>query len=395
VLGRLQKRPPGKLFFVDQEGIDGAERWQPTLTNALQNCRMMLMLYAPGYFGRPVCGQEVSLLLQRQNQAASEGYLLPVHWVPLGARGAPASVKDIQYWWKELPKDCETKGLESLCRRKSGLGANDYQQALIAYAERIVEILEQKPALPALAPAPPLLTMLPDVFAPAAPAPGAPLPAVAAPPVGAAGLPDVVNLTVIAGTQTDLNGRKQSLNYYGARDIDWQPFPQSRLKPAQLVQNVATREKFLVYPCRADAQLPDVITRAQTENSLMVVVVDIWSVAFVADYEQRAKSVDVTAGTTTHTTVMVLWNDADPDEAHYANQLKAQCADTFDVQRTRDSTFFRGEIRNAGDLESAVLDCLIKLQQRIVERVQNKSLLESSRFRQKPTIANAPAAVNP
>jgi len=170
VLGRLQKRPPGKLFFVDQEGIDGAERWQPTLTNALQNCRMMLMFYAPGYFASPVCGQEVSLLLQRQGQAASDGYLLPVHWLPLGARGAPASVKDIQYWWKDLPKDCETKGLEPLCRRKSGLGANDYQQALIAYADRIVEILEQKPALPALAPAPPLLTALPDAFAQTAPA---------------------------------------------------------------------------------------------------------------------------------------------------------------------------------------------------------------------------------
>ena len=95
ILGRLNSRPSAATYFLDQQDIEGGNRWRPTLVDALQASRLILPIYAPGYFSRPVCGQEVEMFLRRQRAANLEGYILPIYWIPPAS--IPEATKELQY----------------------------------------------------------------------------------------------------------------------------------------------------------------------------------------------------------------------------------------------------------------------------------------------------------
>ncbi len=390
ILGRLEVRPAGATYFLDQQDIEGGNRWRPTLVDALQSSRLILPIYAPGYFSRPVCGQEVEMFLRRQREANQEGYILPIYWIPPSS--IPAATQELQYWWNDLPETYKTKGLEVIARKKNGLLRDDYEQCVVALATRVVAMLQQPP-LPALYPKPSLEDVA-DAFSPARHVnAGGQAIAMLKPAMAVANGPDYVNFVLVAGAKTDFPALKKARDYYGARHLEWKPFTNQKLNIGALAQYLASSKNFTCgAPLVIDSDLLSLIAHAEQQNSILVILVDSWSLHLIDKYERLMRQADAEAARSLSTAVLVLWNEQDPDEAPpMPDVLRAQVRTTFPLQDTRDGIYFRAEVRSRGDFESMISESLIRIQDKIFQKIQNEGLVRQSPFKQKPALQNAAA----
>ncbi|MBC8165897.1 MAG: hypothetical protein H7Y20_08500 [Bryobacteraceae bacterium] len=105
----------------------------------------------------------------------------------------------------------------------------------------------------------------------------------------------------------------------------------------------------------------------------------------MSDYSGRASL---------HGAVIVVWNESDPDIPDYESTLKNRLTATFKAQWTREEVFFRPAVRSSGELETALADTLIRLQDRIIQDQKASVFLEENAFRRKPELGNTPIPVS-
>src|SRR5262249_49284935 len=131
--------------------IQVGQSWPDELVDALRSCHAFVALYSPSYFRSDMCRQEWRLFAQRERAYQEThglrkppGLLLPVLWLnPSRDQSIPSAV---QYSHGDFGDVYAAKGAKYLLR----LGrehAEDYQRFLMAFAERLVDAVDEH-ALP-------------------------------------------------------------------------------------------------------------------------------------------------------------------------------------------------------------------------------------------------------
>jgi len=95
--------------FLDQHDIELGEEWEKTITKALQESKMMVCIYSPGYFKSSYCGKEWEVFQRRrdeyikQRKAAGEKdpslppVIKPVFWLAPLPTNLNEAIKATQY----------------------------------------------------------------------------------------------------------------------------------------------------------------------------------------------------------------------------------------------------------------------------------------------------------
>lgn len=382
VRGRMGLLKSDPVLFRDAEEIQLGQPWSNRLIEGLQNSRVLLSLYTPLYFKRPVCGQELGFFQRRAelHDDQNVSFVLPLLWIPC-EECIPTPLQKLNFLHKDFPASYREKGMETLTRQSSGRFRNDYDQAVEAIMEQIFEAARRKPALPPL-PALPSLSDIPNAFLVG----GEPEIREYVTAMQAKG-PNAVGFVYVAGTKTQLQ-RKQNKSPYGDyRPAEWCPFTSRKRMIGALAPEIAAARNFLISPLALDRNIADHIKAVENDNSILVLIVDTWTLHLLPEYEEWMSRFDKVPSL--HTSVIVVWNEDDLDSKQYETLLKNQISQTFATQSTREEIFFRPLIRNSTEFESALADTLIRLQDKIIQNKQTQQAVAESPFRTKPEVVNS------
>jgi FxsC-like protein len=382
VRGKAGLGKNSEIYFRDESDIELGQQWQPSLESALQHSKTMLCMYSPRYFQRPVCGVEMQAFIERQAALADAErlFLLPVIWIPCESC-IPKSISSITFHHADFPASHKEKGLEVLTRQATSPRYQaDYEQCLEAIATKIVNAAGHNPPLAAGSFT---FNQLKSAFEdPVAFS-------VALPAQESLKGPDAVDFVYIAGTQQEL-ATKTTRTYYGtARGDEWRPFSAVTLKISALASKIAALKDFSPNNLRLSKKITDYLAEAETDNRILVLFVDPWTLNTVAQYESQVSEFAKVASL--HTSIIVIWNEGDPDIPPKEPALKAQLIKSLKAQITREEIFYRPSIRTTIDLETALSESLIRIQDRIIQIQKASELVNESSLRQKPELGNMPA----
>jgi hypothetical protein len=160
-----------QVSFRGLDDIRLSDRWQDHLARALQTAGVLVALYSARYFGRPYCGKEIQVFLDRRRSMGGGDIekIAPVLWSSkkslLRYQLPPSTLAHIQYEQRDYPTEYHTLGLQGMMTSRRG----PYRRFVQALAQRIIELAEEDP-LPPL-PAPPDLDRIRSAFEVAPPVP--------------------------------------------------------------------------------------------------------------------------------------------------------------------------------------------------------------------------------
>ncbi|WP_261554213.1 TIR-like protein FxsC [Frankia tisae] len=139
--------------FLDTSSIRPGEAWSDELADALRQCRTFVAICSRSFFASEYCGREWQVFDDRLRARTATGLarppaLLPVIWTPL--RPAPTILSRLQYNHRDLGEVYARHGLRYLLQLKRNY--DEYQEFLVALANRIISLAEESPLLPMTAP---------------------------------------------------------------------------------------------------------------------------------------------------------------------------------------------------------------------------------------------------
>jgi FxsC-like protein len=371
IRGRTGLRDAGK-GFRDVTRIDLGSPWPEALGRALQHSRVFLALYSPSFFTSEYCGKEWTAFAQRCRQHAEAGgrrphLILPVLWMPVRLSDYPLApeVAEVHHDREQFGEVYRKEGLRYLLRRHP----NDlYVQFVTEFGKYLVDLVAAHDLRPA--PAPPDVKVLPSAFHHAAtPVKTSPTPA-ARPASRDLGLSHV-RFVLLVGGADELAKVRQRTEAYSEHGRDWRPYlPESDRRVAVMVQQAAVAEGFSSEFIEAGPSFLDQLVQARNRN-LLVVLVDPWSLALepyrscARDYDDR----DFPAGT-----VLVLWNNHDPETQEHEQTLLERISDAFPnkstaYQITSGKTLaFRGPSLSSKVLAQKLREVLRKIKETLIKQ---------------------------
>lgn len=74
----LAAHRPGLRVFLDRVEIDPGEAWQTEIDEALEDCRKVVAVYSPAYFGSKVCMEEFNMARLRHRES-DHGVIIPIY----------------------------------------------------------------------------------------------------------------------------------------------------------------------------------------------------------------------------------------------------------------------------------------------------------------------------
>lgn len=381
-------RPKGtEVGFFDQNGgIELGDDWDPTIVAALMSSKVLVTIYSPAYFNSLYCGKEWNLFHRRRlryleaRQAAGDAearlppVIKPVLWLPPVDPGndlpaAPplpdtvdAAVTAVQYTLGD-PHDIHNwKGLKHVLKR-----LQDYKRKYDDYIEALArEIMQAGRAhpLPGLQGVPTLASST-AAFPVSSPAP----PAGVVPPKPTAG-PKHVRFVFVAAEPSNLGTARSVDSYLDAGGEDWKPFlPDEPTAIGAFAQHVASDRElgFTSDVLSFNNNLRQEVERAWAEKKIVVLIVDGWTVSW--DAQCKAILEEFERGNYRNCSVLVPWNEKDPELAAQRAQIEQALRETFYFRSfARGSVFYRDSIRSADELRAALRDVLIWIKAEIRNR---------------------------
>jgi FxsC-like protein len=349
------------VVFRDSSDIDWGDRWPDELSHSLASARALVCLCSPLYFTRPWCGKEFGFFRDRVITYAKEKKLakvppliFPVLWIPAkkGAKPFPEMIRDLQST-QGFGDVYDQQGLQYILRLNKH--ADEYQDILTVMADRIIEAVADNP-LPETLSTPPVASLV-DVFA---------ADAFNAKP--SANGPGHVQFILVAAPRIELEQlpMRRQLAAYGESSNDWRPFQpprESRIGP--LLQGLAAEADFTSDLVRAESDIAERVRRAQADNSLVLLVVDPWTLR-IQLYHEYLKKYDEQEFL--NSAVLVPWNDNDDETIGATEELETALEATFEHKMAAaDPKTFRGRIATAEQLKIDVCEALITIRKRILE----------------------------
>jgi FxsC-like protein len=317
-------RPEPQVAFVDQREIESGEEWEASLVEALQTSATFVCLSSPRYFQSEYCGKEWAFFRKRveaHRTAAETGasalpaVIKPIIWIP-STRPLPPALAAIQFAG-QMTSDELKLGLRRLLM-------NDPARARViiqSIADEIVSAANQFAALGPL-PDPIKLADLPAFPPPGSnghhPTPGADVP----PAVRPSAAKEVKFVFVAPPPEKFPSGLRASLEAYIERGgKDWKPFFPTRRVPIRvLAQRIVSEDGMDLYfdELECDEHLMERLEAAKQARNIVVIVVDSWTTC-VPEYRKLLEALD--GWRYRHCTVVVPWNDADPETVKKRGKL--------------------------------------------------------------------------
>jgi len=322
--------------FLDQNLRLGAD-YKKRLPEALQTCNVLVCIYSPTYFTRPVCGKEVSVFLRRRelHGKALPEVILPVIWTK--PERIPTALGSFQYYNRNFPKVYrDGMGLRELMVNRAN--QRDYRLFLAEMTNWVLEAQNQK------------LKPLEDpafdfdkedpVF------PEIPLLGPMGPAEASEDGPAAVRFCYMAGTKPPWS---------------WNPFPPPAI--GNVAAGIALTKGFFPRELDPELSLIDQIDRAKASNTPVVLLVDPQTLEIKACEDTLA---DYDGRNFLNCGALVIW---DSSSSAKEKQLRALLRKVFDDNYARNyPLFFRDDIRSGAQFSEQLVDMLEVLQRNILSK---------------------------
>jgi TIR domain len=326
------------IGFFDQE-LPLGSNYTLSLPDALQECKCLICLYSPTYFGRTICGREVQVFLDRKREHGQEpDVILPVIWKR--AERIPVPLAAIQYMHRQFPAIYREKGLrELMIQRGYDL---EYREFVTEMADWVIEARQYNLKR----------QTNPIAFEAVVPA---------FPSLSPTGTP------ATTGTTTT-EGPKAVRFAYIAKSTpvwSWRPFPPPPPQNSigQIASLKAISKDFFPGELVLSPNLINELEEYKKNNTLVVLIVDPDSLqvastgALLKDYDDR---------NFLNCAVLILW---DAGSIAKETTLRHVLETVFDDNYARNyPTFFRDNIRSLQDLEVQLSETLDVLHRNVVSR---------------------------
>ncbi|AWS40303.1 TIR-like protein FxsC [Streptosporangium sp. 'caverna'] len=138
----LTKVPAGSAGYMDR-ALRTGDDWALTLSKQLSTCRVFVPLYSPRYFESEHCGKEWAAFLDRTHGHGEPlpAAIVPAIWTPMRSVALPEAAEDIQFNHADLGARYAEEGFYGIM--KLNKYRNQYQDATLRLAQRIIEVAEQ------------------------------------------------------------------------------------------------------------------------------------------------------------------------------------------------------------------------------------------------------------
>lgn len=269
--------------------------WPPTAANALSDCDVFLAICSERYLLSDRCGREWWTFADRcrRHEAATGRASQAIIPLPWGTAVLPSWMPDRKY----VADIAIAHDVRSWCRLSSY--RQQYQQFIDQLAAHLTDVIRLLPPSPSTTPLPYAST--PSAFHRAATAANA-------------GLATVQNVrfVVAAGSRDQMAALREDVTFYGDRPQDWDPYrPAMAASLVERARSVATDHLFYAEVDDDVQDIVDVIDRASDENTLVVLLVDAWSVRLETCREALAEVSRRSNNSATAVVVPVSASDAE------------------------------------------------------------------------------------
>lgn len=366
---RLGETDSAGLMFRDTQDISLGAKWEPELDHALRSCRVFLAMLSPTYIRRPRCSKEWAYFEWRLENTGAEGpphRLVTLVWIPIPPGELPPAVEARQFKHDALGTGYALHGLRYLVQN----GGPAYTAFLAALALVVRDLirgapLPEPPALSGLAALGDPFPLAAAVAAAAAPAAAPVVPAAAA--AAAIGGPKHVEFIVVAARQDELTAIRSVVAAWGVDATEWCPYrPADDSSAGLLVQGVAITERLTTSLRAAPPNVVDILREARARNTLVVLVVDVWSLELPA-YRTVMWNLDG-AERFPNAGVLVVWNLADHETTGRQDQLVRALRVSFPtLMIMKDPLVFHDQLGTPSQLAEKLRATLHELKRRIAD----------------------------
>ncbi len=361
-----------EIGFRDLSDLKVGENWSAELANELQSSRALVSLYSPGFFNSEYCGREFEVFRSRllaYNKDNPPPLIFPVLWEMDSSvlKSIKKKVPGIQYTAGIFDEEYENakyekEGLRYLILR------NDHKRFLHFFAKMMKEELEKHMDANQQHKVPPLAT-LPDLEKVESAWSSKAVPLPQSPPASESEGPSVAKFFFVAGPATDYNGiRKQVVCYNNHGGRFWSPFLPDVKKQVQLISGSAAEQaKATYFDFPVDDTLLKKIQDAEEKNTIVVLVVDPWSVE-VQTYRDLLKACDNTA--LTNCGVIIAWNIRDHETSERQSALRERIRETFKKTFKLKHIYFRDSASSPEELEKELCTAIIEIRGKLMQDTQ-------------------------
>jgi FxsC-like protein len=376
--------------FLDQHDIELGGTWENTIANALQDSKVMVSMYSPGYFQSPYCGKEWEVFMRRcklfrdrKVQAGELGAQLPPSikpslWVPFSISNLAEEVQAIQYLRGDQNPTYAAEGLRYILTLKTDY-RREYTNFVTALAKDIIETAD-KYSLPQLEPLPPLEQV--DSAWPQRTPQGGQSPVA---PVSVSG-PKHIRFVFVAADPHHFGDVRSAAPYLDRGGPDWKPFFPDMSAIGPFVQHIVSDQElgFTSDELTFSPNLVSDIEDAWADRKIVIILVDGWSVNWDTGYYQEVLQ-NFDKQNFFNCSVLVPWNDQDPFITKEGQTILQTLKKTFYFKGTGNPIFYRDSIRKPEDLRDALRDVLTRI--KAVIRSEAKISRPVPRDKGKPVIS--------
>jgi hypothetical protein len=361
-----------EVGFIDERDVELGAEWEAVIEQALQNSKVMICLYSPGYFKSSYCGKEWQIFQDRrtgylvQNQLAPlPPVIKPIVWIPLLQPIDNPVVEDIQYYIGNPDDIHNRKGLKYILQKNV-----EYKSLYIDYIDKLSnEIIESanRYELPKLAPFPRLQNTL-QAF-----------PNNIDQPIANFNTNNEiqfakhVRFVFVAEDPRNFGNNRAAEAADLYREIggrDWRPFPGMRCI-GPYVQHLVSAEdiNFFCDELNLNRNLVNEVEQAYSEGKIVIFIIDSWTVNWNLQYQDILRQLDRGRPLINYS-ILVTWNENDPDIVRHRAEIEQTLRATFDIRANiwKNPIYYRHSICSSEELSISIIDTLVNLRSEMHKR---------------------------
>ncbi len=336
--------------FFDKQSTEPGDYWPETISEALRKCRTLVCLMSRSYIRSEYCGKELSVFQERlSNIEPKPPLILPLVWDwPDQVRlELPKVFKSIQVPF-DAPQKIYTKfGLGSLVQRRR------YDDFLDLFARRLVKVAEECP-LPESGSIRPLAEVRSAFHGPLD-------------RISTRGGPNEAKFVFVAGRREEFMGIRKTTDFYGREGgHDWRPYhPEVKETIGVISQALMASESMSYEDLPISAELISEIRTAEETNTIVIMVVDPWSVKIkrLLDPMQRFDENNFS-----NCGLLIPWNERDNETSKSRDMLQEQIEAALSRTFITNNVYLRRHVRSRDELKEEIFEALSEVRRRIIHR---------------------------
>ena len=353
--------------FFDQKGLEPGEFWVNELETALRDARVFVAAVTAGYAKSEYCGKEWAAFESRLTNYAKDHnnaippLILPIYCHP-SEEPLPETITARQYTVGDPKEVYNLKGLKHVYKLKQRF-LEEQTNFIDALAKQIITLYKQYADIDQITEVPGLKDLrsafLPDTAV------------VSDASTAAAGKgPKRVHFVFGAAKPTEVvQAGKHATDAYGViGGEEWQPYFPGARKIGSIARQTAATDELNLWSEQMEvtSKLPDEIRKAENQRELVVMFVDSWTAGLPA-YRQAMQAFD--RQNYTNCSVIVPWNNDDPDTKPNGNKLLAALTTAFQFRvRGQNELYYRAQITSEEELRKHLVDVLIRLRAEVINK---------------------------